>query len=139
MFTKSNSPRVAHWCSTFAPSSSTSRLTSRSRSGFDFSVCTPCAVRVESMRYVGIAPPPRSGGRAYNPGGLVEVEERGAEEEDRRDHEHGKKRSRVERDPAAAAQQEEERRGGEAAGDRQRRERAERGHVVGPCQLDRPT
>ena len=48
-FTKSNGPSVAHWCSTFAPSSSTSRLTSRSRSGFDFSVCTPWAVRLVSM------------------------------------------------------------------------------------------
>jgi hypothetical protein len=48
MFTKSKGPRHAHWCSTFAPSSSTSAFTSRSRPGFDFSVCTPCAVRVVS-------------------------------------------------------------------------------------------
>jgi len=49
MFTKSYGPSVAHWCTTFAPSSSTSRLTSRSRSGFAFRVCTPWAVRLESM------------------------------------------------------------------------------------------
>ena len=48
-FTKSNGPRVAHWWSTFAPSSSTSRFTSRRRSGFDLSVWTPCAVRLVSM------------------------------------------------------------------------------------------
>jgi len=48
-FTKSNGPSVAHWWSTFAPSSSTSRFTSRSRAGFDFSVWTPCAVRLVSM------------------------------------------------------------------------------------------
>jgi len=40
--TKSKSPSVAHWWSTFAPSSSMSWFTSRSRSGFDFSVATPC-------------------------------------------------------------------------------------------------
>jgi hypothetical protein len=39
--TKSYSPNVAHWCTTLAPSSSTSRFTSRNRSGFDFSVWTP--------------------------------------------------------------------------------------------------
>ena len=48
MFTKSNSPSVAHWWSTFAPSSSTSRFTSRSRAGFDLSVCTPLIVSFES-------------------------------------------------------------------------------------------
>jgi hypothetical protein len=47
-FTKSNGPSVAHWWSTRAPSSSTSRFTSRSRSGFDFSVWTPWTVRVDS-------------------------------------------------------------------------------------------
>jgi len=39
--TKSNSPSVAHWCRTRAPSSSTSWLTARRRSGFDLSVWTP--------------------------------------------------------------------------------------------------
>ena len=34
MFRKSYGPTIAHWWSTFAPSSSTSRLTSRMRSGF---------------------------------------------------------------------------------------------------------
>ena len=48
MFTKSYSPRVAHWWTTLAPNSSTSWFTSRSRSGFALSVWTPCAVRLES-------------------------------------------------------------------------------------------
>ena len=50
MFTKSYSPSVAHWCSTCAPSSSTSRFTSRNRLGFAFSVWTPCGVSVVSIR-----------------------------------------------------------------------------------------
>jgi len=45
---KSNSPSVAHWWSTRAPSSSTSWLTARRRSGFDLSVWTPWAVSVVS-------------------------------------------------------------------------------------------
>src|SRR5205823_5155724 len=80
-FTKSNGPSVAHWCITLAPSSSTSLLTSRSRSGFALSVWTPWAVRLESMMYVGIAPPRRDSRR------LVVIEQRGAEEEYGRDHE----------------------------------------------------
>src|SRR4051812_42178959 len=71
-FTKSNGPSVAHWWTTFAPSSSTSRFTSRSRSGFAFKVCTPWAVRVDSMMYVGIVPPRPDSRR------LVVVEQRGA-------------------------------------------------------------
>ena len=78
-FTKSKGPSVAHWCRTRAPSSSTSLLTSRSRAGFDLSVCTPCAVRLDSRMYVGMAPP-RSGRRAYT-GQLVVIEERAPEEE----------------------------------------------------------
>ncbi len=46
--TKSYSPKVAHWCTTLAPSSSMSLFTSRRRSGFDLSVWTPCAVRLDS-------------------------------------------------------------------------------------------
>ena len=42
MLTKSNSPSVAHWWSTRAPSSSMSLLTCSRRSGFDLSVWTPC-------------------------------------------------------------------------------------------------
>ena len=79
--TKSNGPSVAHWWTTFAPSSSTSLLTSRSRAGFDLSVWTPCAVRLDSRMYVGIAPP-RSGRRDYT-GRLVVVDERAAEEDHR--------------------------------------------------------
>src|SRR3954453_19441143 len=90
-FTKSNGPSVAHWWRTLAPSSSTSRFTSRSRSGLAFSVCTPCAVRLESMMEVGIAPP-RSRTAGLYSGRLVEVEEGGAEEEHRRDHEGGAER-----------------------------------------------
>src|SRR5438067_5335625 len=59
--TKSKSPSVDHWCSTLAPSSSTSRFTSRRRSGFDRSVCTPWAVSVVSRMYVGMAAPRASG------------------------------------------------------------------------------
>ena len=40
----------AHWCSTRAPSSSTSRFTSRRRAGLAFRVCVPFSVRVESIR-----------------------------------------------------------------------------------------
>jgi hypothetical protein len=54
MFTKSYAPSAAHWWSTFAPISSTSRLTSRSRAGFACSVWIPFSVSVVSMRYVGI-------------------------------------------------------------------------------------
>src|SRR5437868_5589260 len=78
--TKSNSPSVAHWWSTFAPSSSTSRLTCSSRSGFDLSVCTPCCVSVERRMKRGIAAGPYSGG-------LVEVEQRRAEVDQRAQHE----------------------------------------------------
>ena len=45
---KSHSPSVAHWWRTCAPSSSTSLFTSRSRSGLDLSVWTPCVLSVES-------------------------------------------------------------------------------------------
>src|SRR3954451_24678324 len=83
--TKSYSPRVAHWWTTFAPSSSTSLLTSRSRSGFAFSVCTPCAVRLERRMYVAIGLPPRSGARLYS-GCLVDVQHRRTEDEDRGEH-----------------------------------------------------
>jgi G6PDH family F420-dependent oxidoreductase len=55
MLTKSYSPSAAHWWSTFAPISSTSRFTSRRRSGFACSVCTPFSVSVVSIRYVGIS------------------------------------------------------------------------------------
>src|SRR3954469_16284754 len=54
-FTKSNSPSVAHWCNTRQPNSSTSLLTSRSRSGFDLSVVTPCCVSVDRRVKMGSA------------------------------------------------------------------------------------
>src|SRR3954467_1713402 len=82
-----------HWWSTFAPSSSTSRLTSLIRSGFAWKVCTPFAVSVVSIRYFGIAPP-RVGCPsllALGPfaGGEMEKDNRGADEEERREHEVG--------------------------------------------------
>src|SRR6266545_268801 len=83
--TKSYSPSVAHWWSTLHPSSATSWLTCRRRSGFDFSVCTPCAVRLERRMYVAIGPPPRSGARLYSRG-LVDVQHRRTEDEDRGEH-----------------------------------------------------
>src|SRR6266480_7995743 len=119
-FTKSKGPSVAHWCRTRAPSSSTSLLTSRSRAGFDLSVCTPCAVRLDSRMYVGIAPP-RSGRRAYT-GILVEIEQRGAEEEERRDDDVGQEGRRALGRAAAAVQQEQETEAGDEVGDRERRE-----------------
>src|SRR5437762_13758382 len=67
-----------------------SLFTSRSRSGFDFSVCTPCAVRLESRMYVATSPPPRSGTGLYSPCGLIEVQESGNEEEERREDDVGK-------------------------------------------------
>src|SRR5207245_365354 len=48
--TKSKCPSEIHWWSTLAPSSSTSRFTSRSRSGCDWSVRRPWSVSVVSMR-----------------------------------------------------------------------------------------
>src|SRR5256885_12398673 len=111
---------------TFAPSSSTSWLTSRRRSGFAFSVCTPWAVRLVSTKYVGIAPPRRVSRR------LVEVEQRGAEEEYGRDHEQGQEGSRGSLQLAGAAQQEEEHRRGQEGDDHQGRKGARRVDVVGP-------
>src|SRR5256714_12415410 len=131
-FTKSNGPSVAHWCSTLAPSSSTSRLTSRSRSGFDFSVCTPWAVRLESMRYVGIAPPPRSGSRAYNPRGLIEVEERGPEEEHRRDDQVSEESRDPSRRLAGPVQEQDEHQPHQHEREQERGQRSRRVDAVGP-------
>ena len=55
MLTKSYEPSDAHWWRTFAPISSTSRLTSRRRSGFACRVWIPFSVSVVSIRYVGIS------------------------------------------------------------------------------------
>src|ERR1041384_1785914 len=89
MFTKSNGPTEAHWWRTFAPSSSASRLTSRSRSGFDCSVCRAWSGSVGRIRERGMAAPFRADERSYSePGRLVLVEERTTEEEDRRQDEH---------------------------------------------------
>src|SRR6266550_3829069 len=117
---------------TFAPSSSTSRLTSRRRSGFAFNVCTPCVFSVDSMMYVGIAPPRRVSRR------LVEVEQRGAEEEYGRDHEQRQKGRDRAFELTCAAEQEEEHRGREEGHDHQRRERSRRVDEVRPSQAVAP-
>src|SRR3954447_25659557 len=57
MVMKSYWPRVAHWSFTVTPSCSTSLLTSLTRLGLFFSVCTPSEVRLVSITYVGIASP----------------------------------------------------------------------------------
>src|SRR6476619_1768883 len=134
-FTKSNSPRVAHWCSTRQPSSSTSLLPSRSRSGFDLSVVTPCCVSVDRRMKMGIAASPSVGcGGAY-PGCLVEIQQRAADEEEWTEDEVG----RGEGDPLAVVslrvQERAERVPGDADNDDERRERAERVHVVGDAEL----
>src|SRR5436853_7809828 len=79
--TKSNAPSVAHWWSTFAPSSSTSWFTWRRRSGFDLSVWTPCWLRVERRMNTGTAR------RAYSQAcRLGDVEQGAAEVEGRAGH-----------------------------------------------------
>src|SRR4051794_20909973 len=134
-FTKSYSPRVAHWCTTLAPSSSTSLFTSRRRSGFAFSVCTPCGVRLERRMYVAIRIPPRSGARLYS-GGLVDVEHRRAEHEQRREDDERQHRCDADRLAAARPDRKEDDEPGEEDRDRERRERSERMHVVGARKLD---
>src|SRR3989442_5337519 len=90
MLTKSKCPSEIHWWSTLAPSSSTARFTSRSRSGCDWSVRRPWSVSVVSMRYVGIGPPSVPGARLYlHACCLVDVEQSRAEEEDRLQDEAG--------------------------------------------------
>src|SRR5919201_3450230 len=120
---------------TLAPSSSTSLLTSRSRSGFDLSVCTPCAVRLERRMYVAITPPPGRGARLYSRS-LVEVQQRAAEEEERRQDEIGEEERRPFRRICRAVQEHDQREFRDGEDDRQCRERPERVDVVGPRELD---
>src|SRR3954471_1181424 len=134
-FTKSYSPSVAHWWMTLAPSSSTSLLTSRSRSGFAFNVCTPCDVRLERRMYVAIEAPPRSGVRLYSRS-LIDVQHRGAENEDRCEHQTREHCGDMQRLPAAFADREEQHQAGEHDRDRQRHERAERVRVIGARELN---
>src|SRR5947209_3667098 len=125
-FTKSNWPSDTHWCSTRAPSSSTSRFTSRSRSGCDWSVCRPWSVRVVSMRYVGIAPPSVPGRRLYlHACDLVVVEESGTEEEKRLQDEAGEEGRDVDRLLARSVQQRGQEHLGEEDDERERGERPE--------------
>src|SRR5689334_12227013 len=132
--TKSYSPSVAHWWTTFAPSSSTSLFTSRRRSGFAFSVCTPCGVRLESRMYVAIGVPPRSGARLYSRR-LIHVEDRRTQDEQRCEDDERQHGGDAQRLPAALAQREEDHEPGEEDRDRERRQRSERVHEVGTRQL----
>jgi hypothetical protein len=84
--------------------------------------------------YVAIASPPWSGSRAYNPCGLVHVEQRRAEEEHRREHEEGDQRRRPNRLVAEPVQDEYEHEAAEKDGDHERRKGAERVDVVGTRQ-----
>src|SRR5690349_2363445 len=132
MLTKSNCPSEIHWWSTLAPSSSTSRFTSRRRSGCDWSVRRPWSVSVVSMRYVGIGPPSVPGARLYlDACRLVVVEQRSAEEEDRLEDEAGEEGRDVHRLLAGAVQERGEQHLGQEDDEEQRRERAEHVHVVG--------
>src|SRR5262245_64228521 len=54
---KSYWPIRAYWATTFRPIPSTSRVTSRIRSGFSRTVAHPSGPSVVSMAYVGIVPP----------------------------------------------------------------------------------
>src|SRR6478609_2007390 len=87
MFTKSNSPRVAHWCSTLQPNSSTSALTCRRRSGFDLMVWTPCCVSVERRMKIGIAASPSVDSAGAYPGCLVDIQQGASEIEQRAENE----------------------------------------------------
>jgi hypothetical protein len=80
--------------------------------------------------YVGIASPPWSGSRAYNPSGLIHVEQRCAEEEHRREHQERDQRRRANRLIAEAVQEDDEHEPAEEDHDHERRERAEAVHVV---------
>src|SRR5438105_15769516 len=135
-FTKSYSPSVAHWWMTFAPSSSTSLFTSRRRSGFDFRVCTPCDVRLESRMYVAMSPPPRSGSRLYNAGGLVEVQQRRDEKQQGREDEVREEERDSLRGVRGAAQEQDQHHLGDAEDERDRSERAECVDVVRACEPD---
>src|SRR5579859_831511 len=131
MLTKSNCPSEIHWWSTLAPSSSTSRFTSRSRSGCDWSVRRPWSVSVVSMRYVGIGPPSVPGARLYrHPCGLVVVEQRRAEEQDRLQDEAREEGRDVHRLLAGAVEERRQQHLREKDDEQQRSERAERMHVV---------
>jgi len=91
------------------------------------------------MRYVGIAPPPRSGGRAYNPRRLIEVEERGPEEEDRRDDEVSEEACDPRRRLPGSVQKQDEHEPDEHEREQECRERSRGVDVVGPGKLDGPT
>src|SRR6266508_3170834 len=193
---KSYAPIIDHWCSTFAPSSSTSRFTSLRRSGFAWSVCTPFAVSVVSITYVGIArllgsedasllpgasngmtsrrrgamgereartqgvpiaallarlrtphravqrsPAARAhalGALSLSAGSLVEVQDRRADEQQRRENDVGESRSHPLRRLTAGAEQEREHQPREVEDDHKRREPARRVHVIGSGEPERP-
>lgn len=71
------------------------------------------------------------GARAYKPRRLIEVEERRAEEEERRDHEVREECGNANGVVGLSAQQEDEHEPGQEVRDREGRQRSERMHVVG--------
>src|SRR5262249_48550418 len=127
MFTKSKAPSVAHWWRTFAPSSSTSWFTWRSRSGFDLSVWTPCWLSVERRMNTGTAT------GAYS-GRLVDVEQRPAEVEERAQDELREEDADAQAVVALAVEERAEHVCCHPDDDDERAERAERVHVVGHSQ-----
>jgi len=90
------------------------------------------------MRYVGIAPPPRSGSRAYNPRRLIEVEERGPEEEHRRDDEVSEEACDPSRRLAGPVQEQDEHEADEHEREQECRQRSRGMDVVGAGKLDGP-
>src|SRR5581483_10831860 len=112
--------------------------TSLSRSGLAWSVCVPFGVSVDSITYFGISAllPSRPDLSGTAPGSLVEVEQRRADEQHRREHEVGTGRRRALGDLAAAAEQQREHQPDHVEDDHQRRETAERVDVVGAPELD---
>src|SRR4051812_1786427 len=131
MFTKSNSPSVAHWWSTLQPSSSTSALTCRRRSGFDLMVWTPCCVSVERRMKIGIAASPSVDSPGPYPGRLVDIQQCAAEVEERAEDDVGDEMGDALAVLALRPQERDQRQLGDADDDDQRRQRAERVDVVG--------
>src|SRR6516165_367529 len=119
-FTKSNSPSVAHWCSTLHPSSSMSWFTWRRRSGFDLRVRTPCSVSVDRRMKIGMA-------GAYSRG-LVDVQQRAADEQQWAEHEVGEAERDARTGRALRVQEGAQSRIGEDDDNDERGERSERVH-----------
>src|SRR5437588_12806570 len=82
---------------------------------------------------------PAAGGTRLRAGGLILVEERRAEEQNRRDHEVRQEPGDRDRRLACPAEQEEEDRLAQEDDDDERREAAERVYVIGARQLEGST